>query len=213
MSGWGVRRWTLLVPVKNLAGAKSRLDPPPGTTRDALAVAIARDTLRAATMLSGVEVVLVTDDVSVAEVLEGYAHRVLADAPAGLNTALQYAAERYAVGPVAALPADLPAVRDASLSQALEAAAATAYAVVPDAAGTGTTLLAATERGVFRPRFGPGSRLAHQRDGARVLDAPADLRRDVDTAEDLLAARQLGVGPATSALLASAGASSAGRPR
>jgi 2-phospho-L-lactate guanylyltransferase len=190
------------VPVKDLARAKSRLRPPAGTSREALALAVAQDTLRVAGALPGVEVVLVTDDARVARLLNGCAHRVVADAPVGLNAALQYAAERVPAGPLAALTADLPALRETTLRGALDAAAATAYAVVPDAAGTGTTLLAAAEPARFRPRFGPGSRDAHEQDGARVLDAEADLRRDVDTVEDLLDARRLGVGPATAALLA-----------
>jgi 2-phospho-L-lactate guanylyltransferase len=196
-----VTGWTLLVPVKDLSRAKSRLRPPHGASRRDLAVALARDTLRAAGALDGVAVVLVTDDAEVARVLRADADRVVAHAPVGLNAALASAAAGTS-GPVAAMTADLPALTPDALGEALDAAGRTAYAVVPDAAGTGTTLLAATDPTRFRPRFGPGSRRAHEADEAVLLSGAQCLRQDVDTAEDLWRAVALGVGPATAALLA-----------
>ena len=193
--------WTLLVPMKDLTRAKTRLQPPSGVSRRELALAFARDALRAARQLPALDIVLVTDDTAVAQLLADDADRIIGDAPAGLNAALADAASRCAPGPVAAMTADLPALKPSSLRRTLEQAADTAYAVVPDAAGTGTTLLAASSPALFRPGFGPGSRRAHERDGALVLTAGADLRQDVDTLADLAAAGRLGLGPATSALL------------
>ncbi len=76
-------------------------------------------------------------------------------------------------------------------------------AVVPDAAGVGSTLYAAPDLPSFSPAFGPDSRAAHADLGVREvgLDA-ASVRRDVDTPEDLAAAEALGFGPATAAVLA-----------
>lgn len=96
-------------------------------------------------------------------------------------------------GPVAALPADVPALRPAELAQAL-ADAAGRRAYVPDAAGLGTVLLVAAPGEPLDPRFGPGSADAHERSGAlRLTGAWPTLRRDVDTADDLAVVRAWGV--------------------
>src|SRR5699024_2164902 len=93
----------------------------------------------------------------------------------------------------AVLLGDLPALRAHELLAALTACAAHASAVVPDADGTGTVLLPATV-GLPDPQFGAGSAARHGERATRLeLDLPG-LRRDVDTAEDLTTALQLGVG-------------------
>ena len=72
-------------------------------------------------------------------------------------------------------------------------------AFVADAAGEGTTLVAALSPADFTPSFGPGSREAHLADGAHEVvevDVPT-LRRDVDTPADLREAIELGVGSRT----------------
>ncbi len=75
--------------------------------------------------------------------------------------------------------------------------------MVPDADGTGTTLLTARAPEALRPHFGPGSRAAHETAGHVVLaDVGAGLRRDVDTTADLAAVVGLGVGPVTADALA-----------
>ena len=79
---------------------------------------------------------------------------------------------------------------------ALHAASAHPAAFVADALGSGTTMVAAASTEHFTPRFGPGSRAAHQVGGAHEVvevDVPT-LRRDVDTPEDLREALELGVG-------------------
>lgn len=209
--------WTVVVPVKRLAVAKSRLLP--GAEPDriaALALAFATDTVAAAlgAPLVG-RVVVVTGDGAAAAAVSALGAVVRPDAvAAGLNAALREGAA-YAVGvhgphPVAALLGDLPALRPAELDDALAAAGAHPAAFVADADGTGTTLLTARLGGLL-PRYGPGSAAAHAAAGAAALagDWPG-LRRDVDTAADLDVARTLGLGPATSAVLADAGVLGAG---
>jgi 2-phospho-L-lactate guanylyltransferase len=133
----------------------------------------------------------------------------VADVPdAGLNPALAYAAARArprgaSTPGLAALAADLPALRAEDLTDALRAAdAATATrAFVADAAGTGTVLLASSPEAGLEPCFGPNSAAAHAASGAQQLaGAWPSLRRDVDTAADLADAVRLGVGPRTAAL-------------
>jgi 2-phospho-L-lactate guanylyltransferase len=193
-------QWTVLVPVKALPAAKSRLS---GFSADAaaharLVSAIRDDTLRSARTAAGVARVLRIGDGL------GVEHELLQHRP-GLNAALaegaQHAAARWPHDGVAALVGDLPALTAAELAAALTAAADHPAAFVADAAGTGTTLLTATPPATLQPRFGVGSAARHAASAA-PLDGGAGLRQDVDTADDLRAALLLGVGPRTLAVLA-----------
>ena len=199
--------WHLVVPVKGGATAKSRLHPPAGVDREALALALATHCLTAccAGMPPG-RVVVVTSDERVAEMAVDLGARVTADPGGGLNAAA--AAGRDVVvtagadTPVAVLLGDLPALRQGDLTAALGAAAAYPRAVVPDAAGGGTVLLTALTGADLVPAFGPGSALRHQAAGHHLLelDLPR-LRTDVDDDAGLQATLALGVGPATRRIL------------
>jgi len=208
----GPPTWTVLVPVKVLTTAKSRLAPHVGALRRDLALAMAVDTVTAIALCDGVEVLVVTDDADATAAVVGIADvHVVPDLPgAGINAALQHGAA--SLGPslrhLAAVQADLPSLRPAELAAALRAALRMEQAFVADAAGTGTTLYAAPASR-FAPRFGPGSAAAHREVAEELrLDVPT-LRRDVDTIDDLWAAVRLGVGPRTAALLPSLPAHSA----
>ena len=194
--------WTIVVPVKHLGQAKSRLRGAlPGVPHAELALALVLDTVAAALGCRAVTAVLVvTSDPAVSAAAGALGAKVLPDVPdAGLNPAFAHGAAA-AGGPVAALTGDLPALRGDDLAAAL--AAATVRGYVPDAAGTGTTLLAAPAGVPLDPRFGPGSARAHAESGARPLTGPGpSLRRDVDTADDLRIAARLGLGPHTAALM------------
>ncbi|MET8277522.1 2-phospho-L-lactate guanylyltransferase [Micromonospora sp. NPDC005174] len=204
-------RWTVVVPVKRLTEAKSRLRGGlPGVPHEELALALAADTLRAVLACPAVaEVLVVTDDPRVARATRAAGARTLADVPeAGLNGAFRHGAAQTPARWVAGLTADLPALRPDELAAALLATQRGPEGVrrfVADAPGTGTVLLAAPPGVDLDPRFGVGSAVAHEASGALPLtgDWPS-LRRDVDTAEDLAAAARLWVGPRTAALLAAA---------
>lgn len=207
--------WAVVLPVKGLATAKSRLRGAlAGVPHERLALALAQDTVAAAVACDAVaEVLVVTDDPAAGAALRAMGARVVPDRPdAGLNAALAHGASLAAgagrARPVAALTADLPALRPAELAGALRAAAASGTrAYVTDATGTGTTLLAAPPGTPLEPRFGPDSAAAHARSGARPLpDAGPSLRRDVDTMPDLAAAAALGLGAYTRAVLGRYGA-------
>ena len=196
------RGWAVVVPVKRLDLAKTRLSRFAGDHRARLASAFAADTVAAALACPAVEgVIVVTDDTEVAEIARGLGATVVTDAPDdGLNPALAYGADRAAAlfpsSPLAALSSDLPALRSDELSVALLAARAHPTAFVSDAEGIGTTLLTATTRAAFEPRFGHRSRAAHRRAGVVELTdgGLASLRRDVDTEVDLYDAQRLGLG-------------------
>ncbi|WP_433869821.1 2-phospho-L-lactate guanylyltransferase [Saccharopolyspora sp. CA-218241] len=214
----------LLLPIKSLAAAKSRLlgAADGGAGRAAahaeLVVAVVRDTVAAARTADAVTaVVAVTSDPVLTAVLAGAGVEVLADRPeAGLNAALRHGdavlRDRTAVRRVGALQADLPALRPAELDAALRAAGPR-RAFCPDRQATGTTLLLAAPGRPLDPRFGPGSAAAHTGSGAVPLLGPWEsVRCDVDTPDDLGAATALGLGPNTGALLRRAPVTSAEPP-
>jgi 2-phospho-L-lactate guanylyltransferase len=205
-----VADWSVLVPVKVLDRAKSRLAGLAGRRRGELALALACDTVSAVLgCAQAARVIVITDDQVAARALAGLGALVLPDEPRdGLNPALRfgagYAAGRWPGSGTAALSADLPALRPAEIGRALAAAAAWPSAFVADAAGDGTTLYAAAAGAAFCPAFGLGSRARHAAGGAAELDL-ADipgLRRDVDTPADLIDATGIGLGPHTAPLAA-----------
>src|SRR5256884_9649608 len=86
--------WSLVVPVKVLAHAKTRLAALAGPDRPALALAMAADTVAAALESPQVgTVVVVTDDPRAAEVLAGLGAVIVPDEPGrGLHQALRHGA-------------------------------------------------------------------------------------------------------------------------
>lgn len=202
--------WSIVVPVKRPELAKTRLADAAGAHRPDLARAFAADTVAAALACPAVgDVIVVTDDAGAADELAGLGAIVVADAPdAGLNAALRHGAQEVAdrrpSTPVAALSADLPALRPDELARALDAAAGQDVSFVADAHGIGTTLYTARSGAKFDPRFGGRSRAAHRAAGAVELELTdiASVRRDVDTGVDLYDAVRLGVGPRTKEIVA-----------
>jgi 2-phospho-L-lactate/phosphoenolpyruvate guanylyltransferase len=201
--------WSVVIPVKVLAHAKSRLTGLAGSRRADVALAMAVDTVAAASAADAVAtVIVVTDDAEVADAVAELGAVVLADSPAaGLNEALMhgaaYSRARWPERGCAGLAADLPALRPAELTRVLTAAARFGEAFVPDADLTGTTLYAAMPGAAFRPLFGAASRLRHAAAGAAEIDLAGldGLRRDVDTADNLRSAAVIGLGPRTRAAL------------
>ncbi|MFJ3666625.1 2-phospho-L-lactate guanylyltransferase [Streptomyces sp. NPDC090106] len=204
-------QWTLVIPLKPLALAKSRLsDTAHDGLRPGLALAFAQDTVAGALACPSVaDVVVVTDDVLATRELTPLGARVVPDRPgAGLNAALRHATElvrrERPESSLAALNADLPALRPLELARVLDGAAEFPRAFLPDAAAMGTTLLAARGGVELRPLFGTDSRARHRASGAveLVLADVDSVRQDVDTGADLRAALTLGVGPRTKSAVA-----------
>lgn len=202
-------RWSLIVPVKHLGLAKSRLARAAGGLREELALAIACDTVAAARLCPSVGTVfVVTDDPRADAALSALGAVVVSGEPGGgLNPALEHGARTartLASGlGVCALSADLPALRPAELERVLTAAATYERSFLADSPRVGTTLLAAAPGRPFAPAFEGASRARHLAGGARELSPPEveSVRRDVDTPEDLKSATALGLGPLTRALV------------
>lgn len=192
----------LVVPIKNLDRAKSRLRGAVPDERHAdLVLALLMDTVTAAASTPGVRRVLVVcEDKRVPDALAGTGVECVDERGLpGLNAALTFGAEylRAPGGTVGALQADLPALGPADLAGAIEEAAGR-RAYCADRPGTGTTLLLAAPGEPLTPRFGPGSADAHAATGAvRVGAGLPALRCDVDTADDMAVAAGLGLGKFT----------------
>jgi 2-phospho-L-lactate guanylyltransferase len=199
--------WVVALPLKGLVRAKSRILLPP-SVRASLALAMALDTAAAALECPVVSAVCVICGDDAAPAFEELGCRIVRDRDeGGLNEVLATARERVrAVAPTsgfASLVADLPALRPGDLAAALVEAGRHDRSFVPDADGTGTTLLAALPGAVYAPSYGLASSSRHRRGGAMPLALPSDstLRRDVDTLTDLGRASADGVGLRTSRLL------------
>lgn len=189
-----VDAFALLVPLKALSAAKSRLALDERTTHR-LMRAFVEDAVAAAAQSPLVARLYVVSD----EAGLTLGAELLPDEGAGdLNRALAAAARRArSAHPdlgVAALCADLPCLVEPDLTSALSGGAGRRW-FVADAEGSGTTLLAAAPTTELEPHFGPGSAARHAASGAApVTDEVPTLRRDVDTTVDLDAAVALGVG-------------------
>ena len=209
--------WQVVLPVKGGPRAKSRLEPLTAAV-PGLALALALDCLDAVLGASRVgRAWVVTADAEVAALAAARGAAVVPERRPGAGLLAAVADGVAAAGaagpsgtPVAVLLADLPSLRPQDLDAALAAAepalaGGAPEALVPDAEGTGTVLLAAASAAALRPRFGPGSAAAHVADGAVAVGADLPrLRRDADTPAELAEAVALGVGPRTAALLGAA---------
>ena len=200
--------WSLVLPLKPLAIAKSRLAAHAGGLRGDLALAFAVDTVTAALRCPAVaRVLVVTDDPLADAELTALGALVVPDKPAqGLNAALAHGSELARgiapAAPVAVMSADLPALRPAELAAVLALVPRGGRAFLADAPRIGTTLLGAAPGVAPAPAFGGASRERHLASGAREIPLPGvpSVRRDVDTGEDLKQALALGVGPRTAAV-------------
>nr|WP_294696493.1 2-phospho-L-lactate guanylyltransferase [uncultured Friedmanniella sp.] len=203
---------TAVVALKPVLHAKSRLGTLPDPLRRRLAWTMAVDTLTALAAAVS-RLLVVSDQPALASRLAraDVVAEVVGEAGAvGMNGALARGADlATAAGAttVLACVGDLPALRPASVQAVLAAAPDGTRAFLADASGVGTTMLVAA--GVrLDPHFQGSSASAHQASGAEPLTdqrlkvAVPDARCDVDTEADLAAATGLGLGPATTALLA-----------
>lgn len=213
-SGPTTQGWSVVIPVKALSAAKSRLAA--GTPDAAeLALAFFLDALAAAVAAPRVrQVVVATSDDRVRRSAESVGADVIDDGEhPGINAAARWGAAHCGRGRgVAVIVSDLPCLTPLALDSALAAAEQHPTSFLADLDGTGTTMWCATTPHPVDPRFGQDSRSAHLASGAVDLvvehaehaDALRELERarcDVDTRLALQRACDLGVGPATLAAL------------
>ncbi len=201
----------LIIAVKRLAAAKTRLAPVfSARTRESVVLAMLIDTLTAAGRVGALgSITVITPDEAAAAAATELGAEVLADpTPEGhrdpLNNAIA-TAERAVGGVfpnVVVLQGDLPALQAQELAEAIVAARHHRRSFVADRLATGTAALFAFGA-QLDPQFGADSSARHRRSGAiELTGAWPGLRCDVDTPDDLAAARRLGVGAATARALA-----------
>jgi 2-phospho-L-lactate guanylyltransferase len=201
MSSSAEHDWTIVIPVKGTAGAKSRL----GASFE-LAMAIALDTVAVAVEVA--PVIVVTPS-AVAARFEEIGAVVEIDQGNGLAGAIAVGLAAASVGagetggPVAVMLGDLPALTADELREVFVMSESFPLAFVADAEGIGSSIVLAHSAASHRPAFGADSRAAHLRAGYVELPIPpgSGLRRDIDTAEQLASLPPERLGPRTRALL------------
>lgn len=204
----------LIIAVKRLAAAKTRLAPVfSAATRESVVLAMMVDTISAALAVPALTTVtVVTPDTIAADAARQLGAQVLTDPtpeghPDPLNNAIAAAESvvREVTPNIAALQGDLPALQPQELGEAIAAARGFQRSFVGDRHGTGTAALFAF--GIaLEPQFGPDSARRHHHSGAiELTGAWPGLRCDIDTPDDLMVARRLGVGASTARVI--------GRPR
>ncbi|MFD8778473.1 2-phospho-L-lactate guanylyltransferase [Streptomyces sp. NPDC059916] len=186
----GEPSWHAVVSIKSL-------DQAMGMAEDVIAALVR------ARVVAGV--VVVCDDPPICRMARSYGADVLRDPGGGLNAAFCQGTRLRARADcrVCLVMADLPCLTAELVDTVLADAARHRKAVVPDLAGTGTTMLTSAAGTVTSPRFGPGSFRRHVASGAQpiALDVP-QVRCDVDTPEDLRVALRLEISRNTAAAVA-----------
>lgn len=205
-AGEGAADVALIVAVKRLAAAKTRLAPVfSARTREKVVLAMLVDTLTAAAAVASVgSITVITPDEAAAAAAAELGAAVLADPTPPdhgdpLNNAIATAERAVAesFSNVVVLQGDLPALQTQELAEAIAAARHHRRSFVADRPATGTAALCAFGT-ALDPQFGADSCARHRRSGAiELTGAWPGLRCDVDTPADLAAARRLGVGAAT----------------
>ncbi len=196
----GVRATAVVVPVRALEGAKSRL----GEVLDAeerreLVELLLRRTLDAARGVPGVSVVaVVSPDLAALAVARSAGAEPIVQHSLGLNAGLVEARATLAgrADRMLIVPADLPMITAADLTAMLSLADAAVprgrhlVVLAPDRHGRGTNALLLEPPGVIEPSFGGESRSVHESlaaaAGAAYVELAGRLELDVDTPDDLL---------------------------
>lgn len=194
-----MKLWTIVIPVKGTANAKSRLGGE-HAPRLAVAQAMALDTVEAVLSAQLVGEVIVVTSAEGAGAFSSLGARVVIDTAGSLNGAIvEGLAESSA--PNAVVLGDVPALTPADIDAALSLANGAELSFVPDRDGSGTVLIA-SRSGNHEPAFGAESARRHRAAGyvELAVDAASGLRNDVDTVEQLTALGDR-VGPRTARVL------------
>ncbi|GAA5117606.1 2-phospho-L-lactate guanylyltransferase [Haloechinothrix salitolerans] len=195
--------WSIVLPVKSWASAKSRMLGLGFAERITLVQALAEDTLRTIAEMPEVGRCFVVAPPDVLADLERRVgkrrFREVEDHAGGvgpdpLNSAFRQgcrAALREGYHQVAMVVGDVPGLTAAGLRDFLRAVPERLSAMMRDSPGSGTTILASRLGDSLHPEFGPGSAERHAAAGAVDLTPRCDpsLSHDVDTMWDLWTAR------------------------
>lgn len=191
----------ILVPVKNLSGAKQRLASLlDQVTRTELAQTMLLDVLETLASWAGrPEVALVTSDLFACDLARRFGFEVIPDSANRSETdAIEMATqvcEARGVDFTLVIPGDIPLIQAGEMEKILEAAPEEGSVLAPAADGRGTNAVFRRPAGLFPLRFGNDSFKPHlaaaRANGKPVVvlslpgialdvDSPADLRRLAD---------------------------------
>ena len=180
-------RPVIVVPVKRLADAKSRLaselDPP---ARNELVVAMLEDVLTAVRAAYDGPVMVLSPSDEYAEVARPFEAGWERDAGTGYNEAIRHAASTSVAassGAMLVLPGDLPGAQPEDVRQ-LTGALNRASVVVATAVDGGTAALGLRPAGVIAPAFGFDSARRHQ-EAALAAAAPLEVVEAASLAYDI----------------------------
>ncbi|MFZ0284633.1 MAG: 2-phospho-L-lactate guanylyltransferase [Terriglobales bacterium] len=186
----------ILVPVKNLSGAKQRLASLLDQgTRTELAQTMLKDVAETlASLTARPEIALVTGDPFARELATRFGFEVIPDsANRGETDAIEMATqicESRGANFTLVIPGDIPLVQAWELEKILESAPDQGSVLVPAADGRGTNAALRRPAGLFPLRFGNDSFKPHlaaaRASGKPVVVVPlSGIALDVDTATDL----------------------------
>ena len=197
-------RFAAIVPIRSWTTGKSRLGLDEAE-RSSLARAFALDVLEVLQESPDIaRVLVVTPDEEVRAAMDGV--DVVRDHGRSQADAVSQGCEHVVADgwtAVVVVPSDLPCLTGAAVAELVTTSADTAHAYCPDAEGDGTTIVVSRDPSTLVTSYGPGSAAAHRASGlVPLLEAPAVVRRDVDTMAHLRDAEALGVGPRTAAAIA-----------
>jgi 2-phospho-L-lactate guanylyltransferase len=186
----------ILVPVKNLSGAKQRLAALlDQTLRTELAQAMLHDVLSTlAAWTTRPDVAVVSSDPFAVELAREYKFEVIPDAAnpgetGAIEMATQICVER-GVANTLVIPADIPLMQSWELAEILKQAPAEGSVLVPAADGRGTNAAYRSPAALFPLRFGNDSFKPHHA-AAQATNKPCvvlhlpGIAVDVDSPEDL----------------------------
>lgn len=182
----GPRGVVVVIPVKGLATAKTRLDVPADARRE-VALRLAEHAVGTALATPEVSrVLVVTADGTVKARMQALGAGLVHEVDPGLNAAARLgrdAARRVRPGDdVAIMVSDLPDLTTTDLSAAIAEFRARGPLVVTDVEGTGTTTLLQQGAADLSIGFGVGSAAHHVKAGFLPAEgALPGLRRDLDT--------------------------------
>lgn len=184
----------ILVPIKNLEGAKQRLSPVlEAEERRALAAAMMEDVLETlASWSARPPVAVVTSDAQATALAHRYGFEIIPEPENRSETdaialATRFVAER---GWTLVIPADIPLIEAAELQSIVDAAPETGSVLVPSADGRGSNAVLRRPAALFPLRFGDDSFAPHRRAAEAtgtpvvVLELPG-IGLDVDRPGDL----------------------------
>ncbi|MCI0355217.1 MAG: 2-phospho-L-lactate guanylyltransferase [Acidobacteria bacterium] len=186
----------ILVPIKNLEGAKQRLSPVLGVEeRRALAAAMMEDVLETLASWGGrPPVAVVTSDAKAMDWAHSYGFEIIAEPETrsetdAIDLATRVVVERGCKSTLV-IPADIPLITVHELQTIVTAAPNEGTVLVPAADGRGTNAVLRRPAALFPLRFGNDSFLPHRRcaedtgKAVVVLELPG-VALDVDRPADL----------------------------